>query len=874
MTNQSPAKTYLKDYEAPAFLLETTYLDVSLGAEITEVVTTYKVQRNPKNVQDSIVLTGDNIDLQAVFLNGEKLEDGQFTLNEDTSEVSRKKGVLTVLNVADSFELKVVNHIKPQENKSNSGLYKSGEMFCTQCESQGFRRISYAIDRPDVMSVFTVKITADKSKYPYLLSNGDLVDSIQNDDGTHTAIWHDPHKKPTYLFALVAGDMVRVEDNFTTSSGKNVDIHFYADKDVAPEELIFGVSCLKKSMKWDEDTFGLEYDLGLYQVVASKDFNMGAMENKGLNVFNTAYVLGNEKSATDRDLINIDAVIAHEYFHNWTGNRVTCRDWFQLSLKEGLTVFRDARYTEDQTDPLTKRIDDVRMMRDHQFMEDAGPNAHPIRPQFFTTIRNFYTVTVYEKGAEVIRMIYNILGKEGFRKGMDLYFARHDGEAVTTEDFVAAMADANGVDFEQFKNWYDQGGTPQMLVAESYDEQTQTFSLTLKQSVRQIEGYPQPKPFHIPVAIGLLDKSGNELLQGNSSAFVEGTEVLDFKEEEQTFTFNNIAEKPVLSLLRNFSAPVAVERAVSDDDLMFLLKHDNDAFNRWDAGQQLMQACLVDMYEGKVSAVPAWLVDALSEILADDTLDPAVKNEMLHWPTEVTLHQAIDSVDVQKVHHVREQAVNEVSKALAPQFKQTYEAYTGEEGKNVRSLRNYCLAMLCRAGEGVHLAQKQLDAFTNKNMTNELSALSCLVNYADESLRTSVLDAFYDRWKNYTDVVDSWLSVQTGRDDEYILKTVKSLMDSDVVDVKNPNKVRAVLGGYFRNYAQYHTEEGYAFHANEILRIDTFNPELASRLSAGLTRYKMFAPKHAEAMKAQLQRIMATEGLSVDVKEIVGNALK
>lgn len=870
---QSPEKKFLSNYKVPAFFVETTHLDVKLGKDYTDVISTYHMKRNPKNSRADVRLMGDNIDLLSVQLNGESLEkDKGYELKLDDSEASRVTGELWVHNCPDDFELKIHNRIKPQENKSNSGLYKSGDMFCTQCESQGFRRIAYSVDRPDVMSVFTVKVTGDKEHYPYLLSNGDLVESYDNNDGTHTAVWSDPHKKPTYLFALVAGDMVRVEDSFTTASGKHVDIHFYADKDVAPEELAFGVNCLKKSMKWDEDVFGLEYDLGLYQIVASKDFNMGAMENKGLNVFNTVYVLGNEKSATDRQLINIDAVIAHEYFHNWTGNRVTCRDWFQLSLKEGLTVFRDARYTEDQTSALTKRIDDARMVREHQFKEDAGPNAHPIRPQFFTTIRNFYTVTVYEKGAEVIRMIYNILGKEGFRKGMDLYFARHDGEAVTTEDFVAAMADANGVDFEQFKLWYDQGGTPQVKVTESYNEKTKEYTLTLKQSVRSIDGYPEPKAMHIPVAIGLLNNEGKELLKGNSTAFVEGTEVLDFKEAEQSFVFGGIEEKPTLSLLRNFSAPVQIHRDVSGDELAFILRYDNDAFNRWDAGQQMMVKALVKMYEEDCE-LPTFLLDTLKEILENDSIEHAVKNEMLHWPTESAMHQIIDKVDVQKLHTVRERALNAVSAHLAESLVTVYEKLKDEDCRNARALKNHALSMLCRVNQGQHLAEVQLEEYANRNMTNELNALSSLVNYGSDAVSAKALESFYGRWKTYPDIIDQWLSVQSGKESDDALDVTKKLMELPFVDTKNPNKVRSILKGLFGNTA-YHTPEGYAYHADEILRIDAFNPELASRLSGPLTMYKMFADKHAEPMKEQLQRILAHEGLSVDVKEMVSNSLK
>ena len=870
----APAKTYLKDYQPSAFLIDTTHLDVTLHETHADVTVTYEMKRNSANVQKDARLVGDNIDLQAVFLNGVQLSEKQYTLKENTKEASRKKGELFILDCPDRFELKIQGRIKPQENKANSGLYKSGDMFCTQCESQGFRRIAYSIDRPDVMSMFTVKITADATKYPYLLSNGNPISSDKNADGTHTAVWHDPHKKPCYLFALVAGDLNRVEDSFTTVSGKHVDIHFYADKAVDVKELDYGVSCLKKSMKWDEDTFGLEYDLNLFQVVASKDFNAGAMENKGLNIFNTFYVLGQEATATDTSLINIDAVIAHEYFHNWTGNRVTCRDWFQLSLKEGLTVFRDSRYTEDQTDPLTKRIGDVLTIRESQFKEDAGPSAHPIRPHFFTTIRNFYTVTVYEKGAEVIRMIYNILGKEGFRKGMDLYFARHDGEAVTTEDFVAAMADANGVDFEQFKLWYGQGGTPKIDVVENYDATAKTYSLTLKQSVRSIDGYPAPKPMHIPVAIGLMNTAGDDLLKGNSTAFVKGTEVLDFKQAEQTFTFENISEKPVLSFLRNFSAPVAVNRDVSDADLQFLLRHDSDAFNRWDAGQQLMLKELTRLYENGGTVSKAML-ETLSMIAGDEALDPAVKNEMLHWPTESMMHQAIDKVDVQKLHAVREGVLDAVAAHLAPQLGAIYSKVESVNTRNARALANYALSLLCRADAGhLELAEHQFKTYANKNMTKELSALSCLVNYGDDTQRQTALDTFFGRWKNYPDLVDGYLSLQAGRDSADALQTVKALYKHSAMNTQNANKVRAVLGAFMRNHAQYHTAEGYKFHADEILRLDAFNPELASRFTGPLTMHKMYADKHADLMKAQLQRILAHEGLSEDVAELVSNGLK
>jgi aminopeptidase N len=781
--------------------------------------------------------------------------------------------------------------IHPESNTALEGLYKSSGMFCTQCEAEGFRKITYYLDRPDVMSKFTTTLSAEQHSYPVLLSNGNPVASGSEGDGRHWATWEDPFMKPAYLFALVAGDLWCVEDSFTTMSKREVALRIY----VEPENIDkcqHAMDSLKKSMTWDEEVYGREYDLDIFMIVAVNDFNMGAMENKGLNIFNSSCVLARAETATDAAHQRVEAVVAHEYFHNWSGNRVTCRDWFQLSLKEGFTVFRDAEFSADMHSRTVKRIEDVAYLRTHQFAEDAGPMAHPVRPDAFMEISNFYTLTVYEKGSEVVRMIRTLVGAEGFRKGSDLYFARHDGQAVTCDDFIRAMEEANGIDLSQFKRWYSQAGTPRLEVSESYDAAANSYRLHFRQSCPATPGQAEKQPFVIPVELALLDGQGRELLLQlvGEDAAGECSRVLQITETEQAFTFINLAEKPLPSLLRGFSAPIKLSFPYSRDQLMFLMQHDSDGFNRWEAGQQLsvqvLQELIGQHQRGEPLVLDQRLVEACRTLLADDSLDQAMVAEMLSLPGEAYLTEISALADVEAIHAAREFARQQLSDALFDLLWQRYQrnrevsrasAYVAEaEHFARRSLQNIALSYLMLSGKTEVLAAC-LEQFENAdNMTERLTALAVLVNSSFETEKATALNSFADFFKDNPLVMDQWFSVQAACSLPGSLQRVEQLMQHPAFTLKNPNKVRALIGAFAgQNLLGFHQADGsgYRFLADQVITLNALNPQIASRLLAPLTRWAKYGSARQAQMKEQLQRILDSGELSSDVYEVVSKSL-
>ena len=887
---------YLKDYQPPAYVINRTDLTFELEVEVNEldadanevkdIVTIVRsrleILRNDDAIHSDKVLRlhGQNLELKAVLLNGQPLSENDYQRDDE---------LLVIPKVPYSFILEVETWIKPEENKALEGLYKSSGNFCTQCEAEGFRRITYYLDQPDVMSSFTTTIIADKKKYPYMLSNGNLIEKGKTDNGRHYAKWHDPFKKPSYLFALVAGDLLKVEDTYTTASGKKVSLQLFVEKQNA-HKCEHAMNSLKKSMQWDEQTFGLEYDLNIYMIVAVEDFNMGAMENKGLNVFNAKYVLADPESATDADYEGIEGVIGHEYFHNWTGNRVTCRDWFQLSLKEGLTVFRDQEFTSDMQSRAVKRISDVRILRSHQFAEDASPMAHPIRPAQYMEINNFYTVTVYNKGAEVIRMIHTVLGKDNFRKGIDLYFQRHDGQAVTTEDFVAAMADASGIDLSEFSSWYNQAGTPRVKVSTHYMVEEQKFVLELSQhcDITPYETLNSPEkkvkdPFYIPVKMGLLNQQGQSIHE----------ETLPLTEAHQRYEFNNIEEQPVLSLLRDFSAPVILEYddTISEEMLTreraFLMAHDTDPFNRWEAGQQLASQLILDMVKDSDEQAEFHqdtlekFIHGCEQVLTDSKLDNALKAQALVLPAESYLLEQLPVADVDGVYEARKALRLILAKRLQPLFKDKYAKLTSNKSYHFnakdagnRSLRNLALSYLM-AKYDEDAARLGLEHFNAaNNMTDSIAALSQLA-HTDSELSQQALDTFEQCWSDDSLVMDKWFIVQAASQHENVLDKVKALMEHRCFEFKNPNKVRSLIGTFAgMNLKAFHHLDGsgYQFVMDQILALDKFNPQIASRMVKIFSRWQRYDDSRQTLMKAELERA-AKEELSRDVYEIVTKSL-
>ncbi len=884
MRTEQPKMIYLKDYQAPDYLIDETHLTFELFDDHSLVHAQLVMRRNPERGAGlpPLVLDGELMELLGVKLDDTDLTADQYQLAADS---------LTLQPRSDAFTVDTSVRIHPETNTALEGLYKSTGMFCTQCEAEGFRKITYYLDRPDVMSRFTTTLIADQQQYPILLSNGNPVGNGPQEDGRHWATWEDPFKKPAYLFALVAGDLWCVEDSFTTQSGRDVALRIY----VEPENIdkcAHAMTSLKKSMRWDEEAYGREYDLDIFMIVAVNDFNMGAMENKGLNIFNSSAVLARAETATDAAHQRVEAIVAHEYFHNWSGNRVTCRDWFQLSLKEGFTVYRDAGFSADMHSPTVKRIQDVAYLRTHQFAEDAGPMAHAVRPDSFIEISNFYTLTVYEKGSEVVGMLHTLLGAEGFRKGSDLYFERHDGQAVTCDDFIRAMEDANGVQLNQFKRWYSQAGTPRLQVSEHFDAQARTYSLTLRQSCPATPDKVEKLPFVIPVALGLLDASGQELpLRLADEATAVGTSrVLAVTDAEQTFTFVDIAEQPLPSLLRGFSAPVKLSFPYSRDQLMFLMQHDTDGFNRWDAGQQLSVQVLQEMIgqyqRGESLAMDSRLLTALTSVLDNTELDPAMVAEMLSLPSEAYLAEISEVADVDAIHAAREFARKQLADGLFDGLWARYQAnrevsrstaYVAEKEHFARrALQNIALSylMLSERPEVLAATLEQYDACDN--MTERLTALAVLINSPFEAEKARALQAFAEHFKDNPLVMDQWFSVQAASGLPGGLARVKALMQHPAFTLKNPNKVRALIGAFAgQNLINFHAADGsgYRFLADLVIELNALNPQIASRQLSPLTRWRKYDSKRQALMKAELERILASGPLSSDVYEVVSKSL-
>lgn len=885
MRTEQPKMIYLKDYRAPDYLIDETHLTFELFEDHTLVHAQLVMRRNPECAGGDLpvlTLDGQQLELLSLSLDGQQLNPADYQLSDSHLSLQPR---------AASFVIDSSVRIHPERNTALEGLYKSGSMFCTQCEAEGFRKITYYLDRPDVMSRFTTTLSAEQHRYPVLLSNGNPIASGPEEGGRHWATWEDPFKKPAYLFALVAGDLWCVEDCFTTLSEREVALRIYVEPENI-DKVQHAMDSLKKSMRWDEQVYGREYDLDIFMIVAVNDFNMGAMENKGLNIFNSSCVLAKAETATDAAHQRVEAVVAHEYFHNWSGNRVTCRDWFQLSLKEGFTVFRDAEFSADMNSRTVKRIEDVAYLRTHQFAEDAGPMAHPVRPEAFIEISNFYTLTVYEKGAEVVRMIHTLLGAEGFRKGTDLYFTRHDGQAVTCDDFVRAMEDANGVDLSQFKRWYSQGGTPRLAVSESYDAAAKSYTLSFSQSCPATPGQGEKLPFVIPLELGLLDRQGKDLplrLQGEAAA-VGANRVLSLTAAEQSFTFVDLAEQPLPSLLRGFSAPVKLSFPYSRDQLMFLMQHDSDGFNRWEAGQQLavqVQQELIGQHQrGEALVMDQRLVTALHSVLENEALDQAMVAEMLSLPGEAYLTEISQVADVEAIHAAREFARAQLADALFEPLWQRYQANRGISRNSAyvaeaehfarRSLQNIALSYLMLSG-APHVLAACLEQFeVCDNMTERLAALAVLVNSPFEEEKAKALAGFAEFFQDNPLVMDQWFSVQAACSLPGALARVRQLMGHPAFTLKNPNKVRALIGAFTgQNPLNFHLADGsgYRFLADQVITLNALNPQIASRLLAPLTRWGKYDSARQALMKAELERILASGELSSDVFEVVSKSL-
>ncbi|MEJ0016845.1 MAG: aminopeptidase N [Acetobacteraceae bacterium] len=863
----APHETRLADYRPPAFLVDRVHLDFRLDPAATHVASRLSVRRNPASADPTapLSLDGEALTLLRVVLDGTELGANRYHV---------EGGKLIIPDMPDSATLEIETRIAPQDNTELSGLYTSNGSFFTQCEAEGFRRITYFPDRPDVMARFTTTITADAAAVPVMLSNGNPGPVEQVEGGRHRITWVDPHPKPSYLFALVAGDLVSVKDSFTTRSGRHVDLGIWVRRG-DEDRCAHAMRSLKTSMTWDEEVFGLEYDLDVFNIAAVSDYNMGAMENKGLNVFNTKYVLAKPETATDGDYQGIESVIAHEYFHNWTGDRVTCRDWFQLSLKEGLTVYRDQEFSADQGSRVVKRIGDVRSLRAAQFREDAGPLAHPVQPDHYITIDNFYTATVYNKGAEVIRMMATIIGRQAFRSGMDLYFERHDNQAVTIDDFAQAMQDASGVDLTQFRRWYHQAGTPEVSVADSYDATARRYTLTLEQRTPPTPGQPEKQPLVIPVVMGLLDGAGREI----------AARTLMLTEARQDFVFDDVAERPVPSLLRGFSAPVKLSgQPVAQ--LQFLAAHDTDPFVRWESGQQyathLLLAMAAAWRRGEKPSLDQGLIEAFAATLQTGDADPAFAAEALSLPGEAFLADQMAVVDVDAIHAVRNAAREAIGEALRDTLRATYDRLADQgpyhiDGASIgrRSLRNTCLAYLAAGGnpEGVALAKAQFDGAGN--MTDALAALAIL-SAIDCPERVAALAAFYERWRGDELVLDKWFAIQATSPLPATLDAVRALSKHADFDLRNPNRVRSLVASFASgNQVRFHAASGagYRFLAETISALDPLNSQIAARLVPPLGQWRRFDAERQTLMKQALQRILDVPGLSKGTFEMATRSI-
>uniref|UniRef100_UPI003563BD46 aminopeptidase N n=1 Tax=Halobacteriovorax sp. TaxID=2020862 RepID=UPI003563BD46 len=798
MKDATPQTIFLKDYAPSDYLISTIHLTFDLDDTNTQVTSKMEVKANydMSAGKRDMFLNGEELTLNKILVDGVELSSDKYEFVDEG---------LILKEVKENFNLEIHNTINPEANKALDGLYKSGSIFCTQNEPEGFRRITYFIDRPDIMAVYTTKIIADKKKFPILLSNGNPTNSGDLEDGKHFVEWLDPFVKPSYLYALVAGDLGLVKDEFTTMTGRKIDLEIYVDKG-NESKCGHAMESLKNSMKWDEEVYGREYDLDIYMIVAVDAFNMGAMENKGLNIFNSAYVLADPKTATDSNFFGIEGVIGHEYFHNWTGNRITCRDWFQLTLKEGLTVFRDQEFSSDMNSRVVNRISNVQSLKARQFVEDAGPTAHPIKPSSYIEINNFYTMTIYEKGAEIIRMIHTLLGPEGFRKGTDKYFELFDGQAVTTEDFIHSMSVANdNYDFSQFSNWYHQAGTPDIDIKTSYNEEKSEYSITLTQSCRPTPGQTEKKPYHMPFAIGLVDKDGNDFALKLKEVFTAQPQIEDnilhLTQESETFTFTGIDHEPVPSFNRGFSAPVNLKSDRSLNDYVYLMAHDNDEFNRYESAQALAKSLMICLIKDSANGVELKLdapyTEAYGKLIKDGSLDNSFKALALGIPSEGMLHQSQEIVDFENTHKVRNFVISTLAKTYEKEFAEIYKSLAVEkeyaltpEAMGERGLKNMVLNFLLTT-DNPEYEKWCYDQFNNaSNMTDEYASLVMLI-HNDSKYSDEVISKFFTKWKHETLVMQKWLTAQSSAPGDKTLSRVKELLSNEVYDKSVPNLVRS-----------------------------------------------------------------------------------
>ncbi|EHR6923299.1 aminopeptidase N [Vibrio parahaemolyticus] len=865
--SQAPQAKYRKDYQAPSHTI--TDIDLTFDLYDNDTIVTALSKVVQKGESTTLELDGEGLELRSVKVNG-----------EDWAHHEVKEASLVLSDLPAEFELEIITKIDPEANTALEGLYKSGGAFCTQCEAEGFRRITYYLDRPDVLAKYTTKVIADKATYPYLLSNGNRIAQGEAENGRHWVQWQDPHPKPAYLFALVAGDFDVLRDKYTTMSGRNVDLEIFVDKGNL-DRAGHAMTSLINSMKWDEERFGLEYDLDIYMIVAVDFFNMGAMENKGLNIFNSKFVLANDQTATDRDYLGIEAVIGHEYFHNWTGNRVTCRDWFQLSLKEGLTVFRDQEFSSDLGSRAVNRIDNVRIIRGPQFAEDASPMSHPIRPDKVIEMNNFYTLTVYEKGSEVIRMYHTLLGEEGFQKGMKLYFERHDGTAATCEDFVSAMEDATGVDLKQFRLWYSQSGTPTLRVNSEYNAEAKTYALTVEQFTEATQDQAEKQALHIPFDIELYDSKGQIIPLIINGESVHN--VLDIKQDKQTFVFENVAEQPVPSLLCEFSAPVKLEYDYSDAELIFLMKHATNDFARWDASQMLLAKYIRQNVNNVQTSSEVQLsedlIDAFRGVLLDENLEPAFIAQVFSLPSINEITGWYKQIDVDAVDTVLNSITVSLSAALEDELSATYHTLKQAEytidhaaiGK--RALRNQCLQFLAHTDKGNTLVKAQYEAANN--MTDTIAAMSA-ANSAQLECREELMADYSDKWKHDGLVMDKWFALQGTNPAEDALEKVKATMNHEAFSLKNPNRTRSLIGSFLAaNPVRFHDKSGSGYQfAGEILRqLNDSNPQVASRMIDPLLKFRKYDEARQAMIRAELEKLKAMDNLAKDLFEKVTKAL-
>jgi aminopeptidase N len=894
--SESPQAIYLSDYQAPNFFIEKTDLIFLLTESLTTVTSTLLVKKNPEQTSGTanddgnvLVLHGQELTLQSISVDGRELSESEYHIDDESLRVA----------IPDQCIITCVTEIKPQDNTSLSGLYQSSGMYCTQCEAEGFRKMTYYLDRPDVMSEFTTKIIAEKALYPTLLSNGNLVNKGELDNGFHWAQWHDPFKKPAYLFAVVAGDLSMIEDHFVTMSGRDITLRiFVEEKDV--DKCDHAMQSLKNAMKWDEDVYGREYDLDIFMIVAVDDFNMGAMENKGLNIFNTSCVLAKPETTTDAGFQRVEGVVAHEYFHNWSGNRVTCRDWFQLSLKEGFTVFRDEEFSSDMGSRAVKRIENVACLRTLQFAEDASPMAHPVQPPSYIEISNFYTLTIYEKGSEVVRMLHTLLGAEKFREGSDLYFQRHDGQAVTINEFVKAMEAVSQRDLTQFTAWYTQAGTPTLTMSDEYDEDTQTYTLTVTQAGADTpdSSADEKAPYHLPLTIGLIvNKENIPIVLASDTATTDiassTSRVLEITEKTQQFECVNVSSKPVASLLRHFSAPVRLVVERTREEYLQLMCYDEDAFSRWDATQQLAVSIINDLIQGyqqqQTVDIDPTLLDGLRIILNDHSLDQAMVALLLTLPSKAYLTEIATIIDVDAIHHAHTQLELFLAEGLQDVLLARYQALNVEhayeataEGIAQRSLKTMVLHYLMLIDSEKHspmmLEQCYTQFSTANNMTDVMAAFKALVHSPlaiAKEYKQRALDAFYEQWQHESLVVNQWLNLQATVPAVSTLESVKALMSHECFSMTNPNKVRALIGGLAQNAVAFHqlSGEGYAFLAEQVIALNATNPQIAARIITPLTRWKKYDTERQALMRHYLNEIKQSPNLSKDVYEIVSKSL-